>query len=222
MFSELKISPRSVSSREHALRMITASGSSSSSTTVGSPAMQRLTGAGAIFAGRLDAPPVPSSARADGADLAEKSWSWVSRLIARRPELDSRSVSVLTWSASLLAKKRLAAVLISASVSPTDTMALASTRTLIGRGVPVVVDVGGLVGDVEIDVDDLARDRGAGGEQRDLLRLAGSAIDHRAAVQPAHEPNRAGLDVAQELGDDHGHRDRGRIRRRRLSAPRSI
>ena len=31
----------------------------------------------------------------------------------------------------------MAAVLISTSESPTDTMALASTRTLIGRGVPL-------------------------------------------------------------------------------------
>src|SRR5207244_13579822 len=40
-------------------------------------------------------------------------------------------------SASLFEKNRFAAVLISASESPTDTIALASTRTLIGRGVPL-------------------------------------------------------------------------------------
>ena len=57
--------------------------------------------------------------------------------MARRPELDSRSVSVLSWSPSLLEKKRLAAVRISTSLSPTETIALARTRTLIGRGVPV-------------------------------------------------------------------------------------
>ena len=61
----------------------------------------------------------------------------MSRFIARRPELESRSVSVLSWSASLFEKKRFAAVLINASESPTETIALASTRTLIGRGVPL-------------------------------------------------------------------------------------
>ena len=48
--------------------------------------------------------------------------------MARRPELESRSVSVLIWSASLFEKKRFAAVLIRVSVSPTETMAHASTR----------------------------------------------------------------------------------------------
>ncbi len=78
----------------------------------------------------------PGGSAWSGAALAEKSWSCVSRFIARRPELESRSVSVLSWSASLFEKKRFAAVLINASVSPTETMALASTRTLIGAGVP--------------------------------------------------------------------------------------
>ena len=45
MLSELKIRPRSVSSREHALRMITASGSSSSSSAVDSAAVSAV-GAG--------------------------------------------------------------------------------------------------------------------------------------------------------------------------------
>ena len=44
---------------------------------------------------------------------------------------------MFTWSASLFEKKRFAAVLIIASLSPTDTIALASTRTLIGRGLPL-------------------------------------------------------------------------------------
>jgi hypothetical protein len=69
-------------------------------------------------------------------------------------------------------KKRLAAVLISTSESPTDTMALASTRTLMGRGVPTSSTSAGLVGDVEVDVDHLARDRRARGEQRNLLGLS--------------------------------------------------
>ena len=160
-----------------------------------------------------------ASARGVGAVLAEKSWSCVSRLIARRPELESRSVSVLSWSASLFEKKRFAAVLISASVSPTETIALASTRTLIGRGVPLVVEVGRLVGDVEVDVDDFARDRRAGGEQRDLLRLARPAVDDRAAVQPAHEADRARLDVAQERRDDQRDDDDDERRRRSRSEP---
>ncbi len=126
MLSELKISPRSVSSREQARRMITASGSSSSSAACT---------ASAVEAALTSAVPAAGSTLA-GAVLAEKSWSWVSRLMARRPELDSRSVMVFSWSDSGLAKYRLAAVLIIVSVSPTDTMALASTRILIGRGVP--------------------------------------------------------------------------------------
>ena len=41
-----------------------------------------------------------------------------------------------------------------------------------------------------------------GGEQRDLLRLAGPAVDDGAAVQPAHHANGSRLDVAQERRDD--------------------
>jgi hypothetical protein len=79
-----------VSSREHALRMITASGSSSSSgESLPSEAMSAL-GVGGATAVTADRP--AGSAR-DG-PLAEKSWSCVSRLIARRPELESRSVIV--------------------------------------------------------------------------------------------------------------------------------
>ena len=44
---------------------------------------------------------------------------------------------MLIWSASGLAKYRLAAVLIMRSLSPTETIALASTRILIGRGTPL-------------------------------------------------------------------------------------
>jgi len=103
--------------------MMIASGSSSSSTSTSA-------GAGAAAtAGKLVRGP-----RAE--DFAENSWSWVNRLMARRPELVSRSVSVLICSSSDFAKKRLAAVLIIVSESPTETMALARTRTLIGRGVP--------------------------------------------------------------------------------------
>ena len=99
MLSELKIRPRSVSSREHALRMITASGSSSSSIDGhfrgGHPG-------GVVHLHRhrraIGAAARPAAATRDalGVALAEKSWSCVSRLIARRPELDSRSVSVLS------------------------------------------------------------------------------------------------------------------------------
>jgi hypothetical protein len=67
----------------------------------------------------------------------------------------------------------------------------------------VLVEIGRLIGDVEIDVDHLARDRRPRGEERDLFRLAGSAIDHRPAGEPAHESNRARLHVAQERRDDH-------------------
>jgi hypothetical protein len=114
--------------------MITASGSSSSSMPAAS--LCAGSGAGTAFTGSAPEGPGRSARDAEGVARAEKSWSWVSRLMARRPELDSRSVRVLIWSASRLEKKRLAAVLTRMSVSPTETIALASTRTLIGRGVP--------------------------------------------------------------------------------------
>src|SRR5215212_7880441 len=132
MLSELKMRPRSVSSREHALRMITASGSSSSSRESFPSVETSARGVGGATAVTDD---VPGASTRDG-PLAEKSWSCVSRLIARRPELESKSVIVFIWSASGLAKKRFAAVLMSWSVSPTETIALARTRTLIGCGVP--------------------------------------------------------------------------------------
>src|ERR1041385_4053747 len=56
--------------------------------------------------------------------------------MARRPELERRSVRVESWSPSPFEKNRFAAVLITSSLSPTDTIAEASTRTLMGRGVP--------------------------------------------------------------------------------------
>jgi hypothetical protein len=71
----------------------------------------------------------------------------------------------------------------------------------------VLVEIGRLIGDVEIDVDHFAGDRRAGGEQRDLLGLAGTAIDDRTASEPAHEPDRARFDVAQEGRHDHGQHD---------------
>ena len=44
---------------------------------------------------------------------------------------------MFSWSAASLEKKRFAAVLISVSVSPTETIALARMRTFIGWGVPL-------------------------------------------------------------------------------------
>jgi hypothetical protein len=89
MFSELKMSPRSVSSRLQALRIITASGSSSSSASATAVALEGMAIA-------VPVPLGPAGSTLTGAVFAEKSWSWVSRLMARRPELESRSVSVFT------------------------------------------------------------------------------------------------------------------------------
>ncbi len=68
----------------------------------------------------------------------------------------------------------------------------------------VVVEIGGLVGDVEIDVDDFTGNRGARRQQRNLLRLPRPAVRDRAAVQPTDETDRPGVDVAQEGARDHG------------------
>ena len=92
MLSELKIRPRSVSSREHAFRMMMASGSSSSSDSVGTVNACVVAATTAVRAGGAPA----DSAGRTGVVFAEKSWSCVSRLIARRPELESKSVSVET------------------------------------------------------------------------------------------------------------------------------
>src|ERR1041385_4143021 len=56
--------------------------------------------------------------------------------MARRPELERRSVRVLSWSPSPFEKNRFAAVLIISSLSPTETIAEARTRALTGLGVP--------------------------------------------------------------------------------------
>ena len=122
----------------HALRMMMASGSSSSST--GSPLRPRCTAADGARARVTSSCCASAMAGAPagrrGAVLALNSWSCVSRLMARRPELLSRSMRMLICSSSGLLKKRLAAVLIISSESPTETMALASTRTLMGCGTP--------------------------------------------------------------------------------------
>jgi hypothetical protein len=64
------------------------------------------------------------------------------------------------------------------------------------------IEVGGLVGDVEVDVDDLRGDRGARGEQGDLLRFSGAAVDDRAPGEPADQPDGSRFDVAKERGND--------------------
>ena len=139
--------------------------------------------------------------------FALNSSSWWSRLIARRPVDVSRSVRVEVWTGIGIAKKRFAAVRIISFESPTETMALARTRTLIGRGLAAAVDVGGLVGDVEVDVDRLAGDGGAGGEERDLLGLAGALVDVGVAAQEADEADRARVHRAQEHGGDDREHD---------------
>ncbi len=78
----------------------------------------------------------PSTGTGTGA-LAENNSSCFSKFTARRPAEVSRSVSVLSCSSSGLLKNLLAAVRIISSESPIDTMAEASTRTLIGFGMPL-------------------------------------------------------------------------------------
>ena len=145
MFSELKISPRSVSSLLHAFRMMIASGSSSSSAAwmagmvrpTSNLSVPCLLSSVSWLASRVTACVATGGSTRVGVVLALNSWSCVSRLMARRPADESRSLRIAIWSFSGLEKKRLAAVLIRLSESPTLTMALASTRTLIGRGTPV-------------------------------------------------------------------------------------
>ncbi len=60
----------------------------------------------------------------------------------------------------------------------------------------VLIHVRGLVRDVEIDVDHLARQRGARSQQRNFLGLPRTAVDHRTAAGPAYQPYGAGFDVA--------------------------
>ena len=73
---------------------------------------------------------------------------------------------------------------------------------------PMLVDVGRLIRDVQVDVNDLARDRGSRGEQRNFFRFTRAAIDHRSAGDPTDDANRSGLDVAQERRDDRRHDDK--------------
>ena len=82
-----------------------------------------------------------------------------------------------------------------------------------------VVDVRGLIRDVEIHVDHLARQGRARREQRDLLRLSRATIDHRRTVQPANHPDRACIDVAQESRDDKRHENEYRDRNRNRQDP---
>ncbi len=136
MLSELKINPRSVNSREHALRMMIASGSSSSSAADTGTSSRDSRNASASFCSGAISATAAATAAGRGALLAEKSWSCVSKFTARRPDEESRSVNVESCSSSGLAKYRLAAVRVSVSVSPTLTIALARMRTLMGCGVP--------------------------------------------------------------------------------------
>ena len=69
--------------------------------------------------------------------FALNSSSWCSRLIARRPVEVRRSVRVEFCTGTGIEKNRRAAVRIISFESPTETMALASTRTLMGRGWPL-------------------------------------------------------------------------------------
>src|SRR5882672_11701316 len=109
---------------------------------------------------------------------------------------------MFAWSAESLEKKRFAAVLIRVSVSPTETIALARIRTLIGCGVPLRSRSAVWSVMSRSTFDRLARKRRPGREKRDLLRLAGPAIDDGAPLQPAHHANRSRVDVSKEGRDD--------------------
>ncbi len=116
MLRLLNESPRSSSSREHASLMMTAS-SSSSPRGMASP--EALTAAGAL------------------ALRALKSWSCLSRLMARLPADESTSVSVESCSMEGLEKNLLAEVFTIVSSSPTLTIAEARTVTFTGAGRPL-------------------------------------------------------------------------------------
>ena len=141
--------------------------------------------------------------------LDENSSSWLSRLTARRPVDVSRSERVAVCSAWGLEKNLLAAVVIISLESPTETMAEASTRTLIGLGDPVPVHVGRLVGDVQVNVDGLGRDGRAGRQQGDLNGLARPLVDGRAAAEAGDQADRAGVHGGQEPADDDREQDDG-------------
>jgi len=69
--------------------------------------------------------------------FAENSSSWFSKLTARRPVDVRRSLSVAVCSAGGFEKNLFAAVVIISLESPTETIADAKTRTLIGFGCPL-------------------------------------------------------------------------------------
>src|SRR5258707_314341 len=71
----------------------------------------------------------------------------------------------------------------------------------------VLVDVGCLIGNVEIDIDHLARDCRSRGEKWNLLRFSWTTINDRPAAEPADETNLTSFDVAKKLCDDDRHCD---------------
>ena len=133
--------------------------------------------------------------------------------MARRPAEESTSVSVESCSPPDLEKNLLAAVLTIASSSPTLTMAEARTVTFTGRRAAVGVDVGRLIGDLDVDVDGLRRDDAGLRDDRDDERLAGAAVDLQVPAA-AGEQDLARVHAAQERGDD----DRGEDEDRRDDA----
>jgi hypothetical protein len=79
--------------------------------------------------------------------------------MARRAELESRSVSVLSWSDSGLAKEAIRRRL-DHLIGVADRHDGAGQYANLDRlRCLVLVEIGRLVRDVEVDVDDLARDR---------------------------------------------------------------
>ena len=76
-----------------------------------------------------------------------------------------------------------------------------------GRRNALAVNVGGLIGNVQIHVDGFGRDGGAGREQRDFKGFARPAINRGRAAPTRDQANGASFDVAQKRGDDRGNHD---------------
>lgn len=72
---------------------------------------------------------------------------------------------------------------------------------------PIAIDVGGLIGDVQINVDDLAGDCRPRGQERNFFGLSRATINQRPPADPADHTDRPRFDIAQERRHDYGDDD---------------
>ena len=194
MLRLLNESPRSISSREQASLMITASSSSSarccaSASAVGCRGGQRRGGGG----GR------ETRARVEELIVLEQ----VDRAAAGGREHVGERRELLA--------ARLGEELVGGGVHHRLVLADADDGRgahgdLDRRGTSVGVDVGGLIGDLDVDVDGLRRDDADLRDHRDDERLARAAVDLQ--IPPAAgEQDLARVHAAQERGDDDRRED---------------